>query len=65
MALFLDRLGDQLLVTESVVEAAAENWMSGKDIMILLLDRLGDRLLVTESVVKAVAGNWESDRECG
>lgn len=42
MTLLLDRRGDDVHITEGVVQAAAKNSGSGNEIMTLLLDRRGD-----------------------
>ncbi len=70
MGLLLDQYGDQVTVTEDVVEAAAENWKTGKEVMELLLDRYRDQVTITEDVLKAAArncGNGKRDNEaaCG
>jgi hypothetical protein len=60
MVLF-DRRGNDILVTEEVVKAAAGNEKSGKEVMMLLFKQRGDGILVTEEVVKAAAGNeWKA-----
>ena len=38
MALLLDRRGDEVKITDKVVEVAAGNYWSGKDTIALLLD---------------------------
>jgi hypothetical protein len=43
--------------TEEVVKAAAGNWGSGKEVVMLLLEKRGDEVEITEEVVKAAAGN--------
>ena len=53
MTLLLDRRGDDIPITEKVVEAAARN----EKVMTLLLDRRGDDIPITEEVVKAAARN--------
>ncbi|WQF77080.1 Putative NACHT nucleoside triphosphatase, P-loop containing nucleoside triphosphate hydrolase [Colletotrichum destructivum] len=63
MALLLDKRGDEIRITEDVVEAAAENKESGKEIMALLLDKRGDEIRITEDVVEAAAENDESGKE--
>ncbi|PTB43001.1 hypothetical protein M441DRAFT_45014 [Trichoderma asperellum CBS 433.97] len=57
VTLLLDRQGDEITITEEVIEAAAGN-ESGKNNMELLLDRRGDEITITEEVVKAAAGSW-------
>jgi hypothetical protein len=56
MALLLDERGDDVLITQKVVVAAAKN-PNGKDIMTLLLDRRGHDVQITQDVVVAAAGN--------
>ena len=60
MTLLLDRWGDQITITEEVVEAAAGNEGNGKEVMTLLLDRRGDQITITEGVVEAAVGNEQS-----
>ncbi|KAK0717606.1 hypothetical protein B0T26DRAFT_300152 [Lasiosphaeria miniovina] len=50
-------------VTMPVVEAAAGNYMNGKEIITLLLDQRGDQITITEGVVKAAAGNYRNGEE--
>lgn len=52
MTLLLDQRGDQIIITEDIVKAAAEN-ENGKEMMALLLDRRGDQITITEDVIKA------------
>ena len=65
MALLLDRRGDQIQITEDVVEAAARNRGDGEEVMALLLDRRGDQIQITEDVVKAAASNGKWGRSDG
>ncbi|KAI0163841.1 hypothetical protein GGR57DRAFT_497931 [Xylariaceae sp. FL1272] len=53
----LERRGEQVVVTEEVVKAAAANTGNGEAVMRLLLDRRGEHVVVTEEVVKAAAAN--------
>jgi hypothetical protein len=53
----------RIRATEDVVKAAARNWGSGKEVMMLLLEERGDEVKITEEVVKAVAGNRKSGKE--
>ncbi|KAI8714909.1 NACHT domain-containing protein [Fusarium sp. LHS14.1] len=50
-------------VNEKVVEEAAGNSGSGKEILALLLDKRGAEIQITEGVVEAAAGNYESGKE--
>jgi transcription termination factor Rho len=59
----LDQRGDEVKITERVVEAAAKNTESGEEIMALLFDRRGNEVNITAHVVKAAAENWESGKE--
>ncbi|KAL7964577.1 hypothetical protein HDV63DRAFT_265294 [Trichoderma sp. SZMC 28014] len=54
--LFLDHRGDQIIITEGIVEAAVEN-ENGKEMMTLLFDERGDQIIITEDIVKAAAEN--------
>lgn len=56
MQVLLSR-GDEVKITADVVEAAAENGSSGKEVMALLLEKRGDEVKITADVVKAAAGN--------
>jgi ankyrin repeat protein len=47
-------------ITDKVIEAAAANPESGKEVMMLLLDRRGDEIKITDEVVKIAAENWSS-----
>jgi hypothetical protein len=49
MALLLDRRGEDVVITEEVVKAAASN---RKEVMALLLERRGEDVVITEEVVK-------------
>ncbi|KAL2814419.1 hypothetical protein BJX63DRAFT_442494 [Aspergillus granulosus] len=67
MTLLLDRRGDQIQITQDVVEAA--DVLStlvrsfNKEVITLLLDRRGDQIQITEDVVKAAAGNWQYGKD--
>ncbi|KAI8724319.1 NACHT domain-containing protein [Fusarium sp. LHS14.1] len=50
-------------VNEKVVEEAAGNSGSGKEIVALLLDKRGAEIQITEGIVKAAAGNWRRGKE--
>jgi hypothetical protein len=50
MRALLNELPD-VKVTEEVVEAAAGNWDSDKEVMALLLDRRGDQVTITDEAV--------------
>jgi hypothetical protein len=63
MALLLDRLGDQVTITEEVVMAAAGNLWNGKKVIALLLDQRCDQITITENVVMATTNNWRSRKE--
>ena len=54
---------DDVPITEGVVEAAAGNEGSGREVMTLLLDRRWGDVLITEEVVRAAAGHEKSGRE--
>jgi tetratricopeptide (TPR) repeat protein len=58
-----DRRGGNVQITERVVEAAAGNRGSGKEIMALLLDQRGGDAPITKGVVEAAARNWGSGKE--
>ncbi|KAH6680743.1 hypothetical protein B0J14DRAFT_696095 [Halenospora varia] len=49
-------------ITKDVVKAAARNWYSGKEVMMVLLEQRGVDI-ITEEVVKAAAGNGASGKE--
>jgi len=51
MALLLEKRGEDVQITESVVITAASNEYSGKNITALLLEKRGDDLQITERVV--------------
>ena len=51
MALLLDRRGGNVPITKGVLEAAAGNRKSGKEIMALLLDRRAGDILITKGVI--------------
>ncbi|KAF2181721.1 ankyrin repeat-containing protein, partial [Zopfia rhizophila CBS 207.26] len=57
MALLLDRLGDQITITEEVVKAAAANEYNGKAVVALLLNRREEATtaLITEEIFTAAA----------
>ncbi|KAK7961179.1 hypothetical protein PG988_012393, partial [Apiospora saccharicola] len=57
IGLLLDYRGQEVVITKSVVEAAARNKNSCLSIMTLLLDRREDQVTITEEVVKAAAAN--------
>lgn len=52
-----------LVITEEVVEAAAENEGRGQEVMKALLDRQGNEFQITERVLRAAAGNWDSGQQ--
>ncbi|KAH8592640.1 hypothetical protein B0O99DRAFT_716475, partial [Bisporella sp. PMI_857] len=54
---------DILFIAKDVVKAAAGNWRSGKEVMMLLLEKQGYQVQITLEVVKAAAGNWRSGKE--
>ncbi|CAD6446264.1 b7a5bf77-39d6-4c44-a99b-040df980e6b2, partial [Sclerotinia trifoliorum] len=60
MMLLLEKRGAEVVITEEVVKAAAENRYSGKEIMMLLLEKRGAEVVITEEVVKAAAENRKS-----
>lgn len=53
----LDRRGQDIVVTEEVVNAAAENKECGERVMTLLLDRRGQDVVIIEELIKATAEN--------
>lgn len=53
----LTKPGFQIPITESVVQAAAANKVSGMEMMFLLLKRRGDQIPISENVVRAAAAN--------
>ncbi|KAI4166568.1 MAG: hypothetical protein LQ343_007949, partial [Gyalolechia ehrenbergii] len=63
MTLLLDRREADVQITEEVVQAAAWNSRSGKEIITLLLNRRGADVQITEEVVRAAAGNYRSGQE--
>lgn len=63
MELFFEKGGDRVCVTEDVVQAAAENEESGRQVMELLLKKKGNQVHITADVVKAAVGNEKSGRE--
>ncbi|KAF2022634.1 HET-domain-containing protein [Setomelanomma holmii] len=63
MTLLFQQKGDEIQVTEEMVEAAAGNEGSGQQAMKLLFDCEGDEIQITEGVVKAAAGNRRSGQE--
>jgi molybdopterin synthase catalytic subunit len=58
VALFLDRRGDELKITEKVVQIAAGNLRSRQEVLALLLEQRGDEVKITEEIVKAAAGAY-------
>jgi hypothetical protein len=52
-------------VNEKVLERAAGNIESGKEILALLFDKCGDEIQITEGVVKAAAETWTCARVLG
>ena len=61
--LLLARRGDEVHITRDVVEAAAENLYSGKEIITLLLDKRSNKVHITSNVVEAATENWDSGKE--
>lgn len=59
MTLLLNRLGNDIQITEEVVREAAMN--SNEATMTLLMDRLGDDIQITERVVEAAAWNFNGE----
>ncbi|KIM92814.1 hypothetical protein OIDMADRAFT_107066 [Oidiodendron maius Zn] len=51
--LLLDRRGDEVKITDKVVEAAARNY-NGKDVLTFLLDRRGDEVKITDKITDKV-----------
>ncbi|KAH6604029.1 hypothetical protein Trco_007475 [Trichoderma cornu-damae] len=60
--LLLDRHGYQITITEDIINEAAGNWQSGKELMSLFLERYGSRITIREGAMKAAAGNHEQGR---
>jgi hypothetical protein len=58
MALFLNRWGDEVNVTEEVVEAAAGNMDHGKEVMIVLLRQGVDRFVISDGLMTRMARNF-------
>ncbi|PVH92905.1 hypothetical protein DM02DRAFT_698019 [Periconia macrospinosa] len=52
------KLGDKVHITEEVVKAAASNWKSGREVVVLLLNHKGDKIQTTERVVVEIARNF-------
>jgi hypothetical protein len=57
MALLLDRRGDQITITDGVLETAARNEDNGEGMIVLLLDYSGDHITITDQVLETAAGN--------
>jgi ankyrin repeat protein len=60
VGLLLDHLGEDVKVTEDVVQAAAGNGLYGEQVLRLLLAQRGEQVKITEDVVKAAARNDKS-----
>ncbi|KAF7539331.1 hypothetical protein G7054_g2214 [Neopestalotiopsis clavispora] len=52
-----------LKITKEVVQAAAKNESSGRQVMEVLLQEKGHEIQITERVVRAAAGNWDSGQQ--
>ena len=63
VASFLKRRGDNVNITGDVLQAAAGNAQSGKEVMAFLLKQRGDEVKITEGVVKVAAGNRTNGKE--
>nr|CDL70800.1 pseudo vic [Cryphonectria parasitica] len=63
MEKLLIHYGDEVKITAEVVQAAAGNWRSSREVMALLLDQRSDEVKITAEVVQAAAGNEGSGRE--
>ncbi|KAI1125800.1 hypothetical protein F5Y10DRAFT_294384 [Nemania abortiva] len=61
ITLLLDRLGEQVAVTEEALISAAKNKRRGNEIMELFLGRQGNKIAITEAVLVAAAGVKHSD----
>jgi hypothetical protein len=61
MQIYLEKL--KIDIIEEVVEAAAGNYESGKDVMTVLLNRKGEDIWITEEVVNAAAENYKSGKD--
>lgn len=63
MKLLLDFRGDEVNITEEVIEVATGNTECGKEIIMLLLDKNGNDVQIMEEVIKAAAENEKSGKE--
>ncbi|KAL3302218.1 Pfs domain-containing protein, partial [Colletotrichum asianum] len=57
ITLFLDRCGDDVVITKKILQAAASNSSCGDRVMAVLLERRGDSIRITESIVEAAVKN--------
>ncbi|KAJ5675531.1 Pfs NACHT and ankyrin domain protein [Penicillium macrosclerotiorum] len=62
LRLFLDRIGDEVIITEAVAIAAVSNSSNGRALLELLLDRKGDEVIITEAVAIAAVSNRYNGR---
>ena len=63
MELLLSQKQDEIKITGRILEAAAKNNESGREIIEPLLNQRGDGVEITGMVDEAVAGNTRSGRE--
>ncbi|KAK4457483.1 putative het domain protein [Cladorrhinum samala] len=63
MSILLNWRGEEVQLSEKVVEAVAMYGRSGKKVMAVLLDKRGAEVKVTEEVVKAAAKNRDTGKE--
>ncbi|ETS79964.1 hypothetical protein PFICI_07493 [Pestalotiopsis fici W106-1] len=54
---------EDLIITEGVILAAAENESSGQQVMKVLLEKRSNEVQITEEIVRAAAGNWDSGQQ--
>ncbi|KAH1809920.1 hypothetical protein KXX35_007109, partial [Aspergillus fumigatus] len=63
IALLLEKHGDEVMITEEVVKAAAGNEEGGERVMALLLEKRGGEVMISKEVVRAAAGNeWSGEK---
>ncbi|KAI1825831.1 hypothetical protein F4861DRAFT_153240 [Xylaria intraflava] len=63
MALLLDRWGEEIRLSPTIMVAAAGNTHHGEVVMALLLEKRPDQVEITQDVVVAAAGNWLCGKE--
>ncbi|KAF3798801.1 hypothetical protein GCG54_00008259 [Colletotrichum gloeosporioides] len=62
ITLLIDRCGDDIPITNKVLQAAAANRI-GNQVMAVLLSWRGDSIRITENVVKAAIRNWNASHK--